>query len=96
MGATLTDDTGNLTDTTTAERDAVRETVRHALDVPRLTLPELAAALGMPRGTLESYRVGSRGMPPVARRQLAAILERHAAEVEAAAAALLRTEGVVP
>lgn len=88
MGATLT-----TTDTTPgtghSERDAVRETVRRALDVPRQTMPELAAALGVPRATLESYRIGARGMPAHTRRQLAAVLARHAADVEAAAAALL-------
>lgn len=56
-------------------RDA---SVHAALDVPRLTITRMADVLGVPRATLEAYRLGTRRMPPAVRARLAAFLARHA------------------
>lgn len=69
--------------------DPMAEAVRYALDLSRLTLPTIGGELGIKRDTLEAYRRGLRRMPAPARRALASLLTRHAAEVAAAAAALL-------
>ena len=52
--------------------------VRHALEVSRLTVTRMAEELGIPRATLEAYRLGTRRMPPAARLRLAAYLAQHA------------------
>ncbi len=51
--------------------------VRHALEVSRLTVTRMAEELGIPRATLEAYRLGTRRMPPAARQRLAAYLAQH-------------------
>ncbi len=58
-----------------AGRDLV---VREALEVSRLTVTRMAEELGIPRATLEAYRLGTRRMPPAARLRLAAYLNQHA------------------
>lgn len=55
-----------------------RETVRRALDTPRITLGDLAAIVGVDRGTLETYRSGAALMPYPLRLRLAAFLEGQA------------------
>jgi plasmid maintenance system antidote protein VapI len=52
--------------------------VRHALEVSRLTVTRMAEELGIPRATLEAYRLGTRRMPPASRQRLAAYLAKHA------------------
>ena len=52
--------------------------VHAALDVPRLTITRMADVLGVPRATLEAYRLGTRRMPPAVRARLAAFLAQHA------------------
>lgn len=52
--------------------------VRHALEVSRLTVTRMAEELGIPRATLEAYRLGTRRMPAAARVRLSAYLARHA------------------
>ena len=51
--------------------------VRHALEVSRLTVTRMAEELGIPRATLEAYRLGTRRMPPAARLRLSAYLAKH-------------------
>ena len=67
------------------ERDAQ---VHAALDVPRLTITRMADVLGVPRATLEAYRLGTRRMPASVRARLAEFLARHAESVRQIAAAL--------
>lgn len=67
------------------------ETARRALDLPRLTLGEIADRIGATRAALNGYREGKRTMPLEVRVRLAELLDRHAAELEAIAEAL-RTE----
>jgi plasmid maintenance system antidote protein VapI len=52
--------------------------VRHALEVSRLTVTRMAEELGIPRATLEAYRLGTRRMPAASRLRLAAYLTKHA------------------
>ena len=52
--------------------------VRHALEVSRLTVTRMAEELGIPRATLEAYRLGTRRMPAPARLRLSAYLAQHA------------------
>jgi plasmid maintenance system antidote protein VapI len=52
--------------------------VRHALEVSRLTVTRMAEELGIPRATLEAYRLGTRRMPAAARLRLSAYLAQHA------------------
>jgi plasmid maintenance system antidote protein VapI len=58
-----------------AGRDLV---VRQALEVSRLTVTRMAEELGIPRATLEAYRLGTRRMPPATRLRFAAYLAQHA------------------
>ncbi|GJG86552.1 hypothetical protein tb265_17330 [Gemmatimonadetes bacterium T265] len=67
-------------------RDA---SVHAALDVPRLTITRMADVLGVPRATLEAYRLGTRRMPPAVRARLAEFLARHAETMREVSAALL-------
>lgn len=62
--------------------------VHAALDVPRLTITRMADVLGVPRATLEAYRLGTRRMPPAVRARLAAFLAQHADAVKQIADAL--------
>lgn len=61
--------------------------VTQALDVPRLTLDDLAGALGTSRASLEKYRLPPAPgrqrvpMPEAVRLRLAAFLEGHAARL---------------
>ena len=51
--------------------------VHAALDVPRLTITRMADVLGVPRATLEAYRLGTRRMPAPVRARLVAFLRQH-------------------
>ena len=62
--------------------------VHAALDVPRLTITRMADVLGVPRATLEAYRLGTRRMPAAVRARLAEFLARHAESVRQIAGAL--------
>lgn len=66
--------------------------VHVALEVSRLTVTRMAGELGIPRATLEAYRLGTRRMPVASRARLAAYLTRHA-ELLRQLARLLRGEG---
>ena len=76
------------------EGDVVVALVRQALETPRLTITRMSEELGIPRGTLEAYRLGVRRMPSPARRRLAEYLQQHAAGVRVVADALLDIDGV--
>lgn len=65
--------------------------VRRALDTPRMTLGDLAERTGTTQAALNKYREGLREMPPEVRVRLAAVLDRHALELEAVAALRRRT-----
>ncbi len=65
-----------------------RETARRSLDVPRMTMGEIAGRIGATTAALNKYRQGLRPMPPAVRLRLAQLLEGHAWELEAIAAAL--------
>ncbi len=67
-------------------RDA---SVHAALDIPRLTITRMADVLGVPRATLEAYRLGTRRMPPAVRARLAEFLGRHAEAMRDLSDALL-------
>ena len=63
--------------------------VHAALDVPRLTITRMADVLGVPRATLEAYRLGTRRMPPAVRARLATFLAAHADTMRQLAEGLL-------
>ena len=70
-------------------RSAARDAQVHAaLDVPRLTITRMADVLGVPRATLEAYRLGTRRMPAAVRTRLAEFLASHAESVRQIAASL--------
>jgi transcriptional regulator with XRE-family HTH domain len=72
---------------------AITETTgRRGVDFPRLTLEDMAARLGISRNTLVNYAVGRRPIPPEIRLEIAAVMRRHAEELECAAAKLERAE----
>jgi hypothetical protein len=60
---------------------AKHDVPRRALDAPRLTLDDLAEAVGITRGAAEPYRELRRRMPRRIRLRLAAYLEAHAAKM---------------
>ena len=62
--------------------------VRAALRLPCLRVADIAAALAVPRATVEAYRLGTRRMPEGTRVRLAAFLTAYAADVLLASAAL--------
>lgn len=64
------------------------ETVRRGLDVPRLTLGDMADRIGATTAALNKYRQGTRPMPLPVRSRLAQLLEEQAAELVALAEAL--------
>ncbi|HEY0777884.1 MAG TPA: hypothetical protein VGD56_07945 [Gemmatirosa sp.] len=63
--------------------------VHAALDVPRLTITRMADVLGVPRATLEAYRLGTRRMPAAVRTRLATFLAAHADTMRQLSEALL-------
>lgn len=71
---------------------AAEDLARRALDVPRLTIGQLADAAGVSRPALVSYQQGRAPMPWPARARLAAFLEAHAMRLLALAEEL-RTGG---
>lgn len=72
------------------------ETVRRALDLPRLTLGDIAERLGVTTAALNKYRQRERAMPSHVRVRLAELLDRHAAELTALAEALRHGEENAP
>ncbi len=68
--------------------DADGACARAALEAARLTVTGMAEELGIPRATLEAYRLGTRRAPAAARAQLAAYLARRADVLRQLAAAL--------
>lgn len=67
---------------------ATAQIARQALDVPRLTLGEIADRIGATTAALNKYRQGERPMPLTVRLRLAALLEAQAAELRTLAEAL--------
>jgi hypothetical protein len=61
------------------ERSDPLELQRIALDMPRLTLGDLADALGEGQEAMQRYRRGDAEMPPILRHRLAEFLREHAA-----------------
>ena len=70
--------------------------VRAALRLPCRRVVDIAAAIGVPRATLESYRLGTRRMPAATRARLATFLTGYAADLRAAAAALTAPADAAP
>jgi plasmid maintenance system antidote protein VapI len=66
--------------------------VRHALEISRLTVTRMAEELGIPRATLEAYRLGTRRMPLAARQRLAVYLGQHAERLRLLSQALSTVE----
>lgn len=64
---------------------AAAELARRALDLPRVTLDELAAELDRSRSALKAYRTGDRQLPAEVAQELATWLRRHAAKLESVA-----------
>lgn len=62
---------------------------REALEKTCLTVKRIAHDIGMPRATLEAYRLGTRRMPHSARVRLGAYLAAHAAMLDGLAQALM-------
>lgn len=63
-----------------------------ALDIPRLTLDELAEAAEVSRSSLEKYREGKYPMPVRVRLRIAAFLKEHARQLDDLADELTTTE----
>ncbi len=77
---------------TPAEGEAaavVLDPAREALDRTCLTVKRIAHDIGMPRATLEAYRLGTRRMPHGARVRLGKYLAAHAAMLDGLAQALM-------
>ena len=66
-----------------------RDPAREALDRTCLTVKRIAHDIGMPRATLEAYRLGTRRMPQAARVRLGTYLAAHAAMLDGLAQALM-------
>ena len=62
---------------------------REALEKTCLTVKRIAHDIGMPRATLEAYRLGTRRMPHSARVRLGTYLAAHAAMLDGLAQALM-------
>ena len=73
-----------------------RDPAREALERTCLTVKRIAHDIGMPRATLEAYRLGTRRMPPSARARLGTYLAAHAAMLDELAQALMSATAVVP
>lgn len=69
---------------------------REALERTCLTVKRIALDIGMPRATLEAYRLGTRRMPQVARARLGTYLAAHAAMLDGLAQALMSPTAIVP
>lgn len=65
-----------------------RDPAREALERTCLTVKRIALDIGMPRATLEAYRLGTRRMPQAARVRLGTYLAAHAAMLDGLAQAL--------
>ena len=68
--------------------DPARDPAREALERTCLTVKRIAFDIGMPRATLEAYRLGTRRMPQAARVRLGTYLAAHAAMLDGLAQAL--------
>ncbi len=66
-----------------------QDPAREALERTCLTVKRIAHDIGMPRATLEAYRLGTRRMPQVARARLGKYLAAHAAMLDDLARALI-------
>lgn len=73
---------------------APRDPAREALERTCLTVKRIAQDIGMPRATLEAYRLGTRRMPQSARLRLGAYLATHAAMLDELAQALIAPTAV--
>ncbi len=65
---------------------------RRAIDDPRITLEDLAKAVGRTRGALEKYREEKRAMPESVKKRLAAFLDKHAHRLSEIAKELRRSK----
>ncbi len=74
---------------TSPVRNLAADPAREALERTCLTVKRIAADIGMPRATLEAYRLGTRRMPHVARVRLGTYLAAHAAMLDGLAQALM-------
>ena len=73
-----------------------RDPAREALERTCLTVKRIAHDIGMPRATLEAYRLGTRRMPQTARARLGTYLAAHAAMLDELAQALMSPTAIVP
>lgn len=76
--------------------EAVRDPAREALERTCLTVKRIALDIGMPRATLEAYRLGTRRMPHAARVRLGTYLAAHAAMLDGLARQLMSPTAIVP
>ena len=74
--------------------DPARDPAREALERTCLTVKRIALDIGMPRATLEAYRLGTRRMPQAARVRLGTYLASHAAMLDGLAQALIAPPSV--
>lgn len=75
--------------------DLPRDPAREALERTCLTVKRIAHDIGMPRATLEAYRLGTRRMPQPARARLGAYLAAHAAMLDGLAQTLMSPTTIV-
>ena len=75
---------------------AALDPAREALGRTCLTVKRIAQDIGMPRATLEAYRLGTRRMPHTARIRLGTYLAAHAAMLDGLAQALIVPSSTAP
>lgn len=75
--------------TTATGAVSATDPARIALDRTCLTVKRIAHDIGMPRATLEAYRLGTRRMPQAARLRLGTYLAAHAAMLDGLAQSLI-------
>ncbi len=76
-------------DATNLSTRAPHDPAREALERTCLTVKRIAHEIGMPRATLEAYRLGTRRMPHSARVRLGTYLAAHAAMLDGLAQELI-------
>lgn len=82
-------DEGVEPDASTPAPQAALDPAREALGRTCLTVKRIAHDIGMPRATLEAYRLGTRRMPHTARVRLGTYLAAHAAMLDGLAQTLI-------
>ena len=94
--AVAADNAPHGSDDVTPAHPIPRDPAREALERTCLTVKRIAHDIGMPRATLEAYRLGTRRMPQSARTRLGTYLAAHAAMLDELAQALMSPTAIVP